>query len=278
MSSGSEPGCEKAHFGTPGSDGAKTFPDPGRHRVTVPRVPADPHVFVAAQSSSSSTGFFGLALWQTIAGGLLLIVLEETTRRWVGPAVARRIKAHRERVPSKLLLAFLTHIEVIGQQIAAHPAPEDIPALIRNDVLQPICTFIPTEAAEQIKVVWFRPESDGSLVAHAQVGYTDPQAKLIRLAPGAGIAGRAFKTEKLAAIPDTTKEPAYAPIDGLEDNGDLLCVPIIRLGNPTGVLSVLSTRPNSFKPAYRQYLTALAAMIAAAEALEEHSRSKQTQP
>lgn len=237
------------------------------------------NVYLAAGGAGRDGGgddFFGLSLWQGIVGGIILVLVEEAVRRWAIPAVERHLKARREHAPAKLLLGFLTHVEAIGHQMAAHPAPDEIPTLIRNDVLEPIRNFIPTEAAEQIKVVWFRPEGDDTLVAHAQVGYTDHEASRIRLPGRTGIAWRAFKEQKAVAIPDTLTEKNFVPIDGVDDQGSLLCVPIERSGKPTGVLSVLSTRRNAFKPAYRKYLQALAAMIAAAEALEEHSRSKQT--
>ncbi len=216
----------------------------------------------------SDGGVFGLGLWQSIIGGIFLLLLAALFRRFAGSRLWRLIGSWRRGEPA-LHLSFFKHIEAIGQRMAIPPTAPRVARLAHEGVLEPIRAFLPTEGGEVIKVVWFVPEENGDLCAREQVGYDDHEQSLICLPRGTGVAGSAFDDNRIVEIPDTHKDASFVPIKGVRDHGALICLPVVRKGHPTGVLSVLSTRPNAFKPHYRPYLQCLAAMLGAIESFQE---------
>lgn len=172
----------------------------------------------------------------------------------------------------ELLLTYTTHLrDVMSTFWRAHGDPPDrIRERIRRDILEPIRAFIPTLPGEEIKVVWFRPDEDGTALCMCeQVGHTPEGQAAMRLPIGAGLAGRAFTNGEFVYSADVRSDPRFAAVEKGSARGSIACAPIVRGGETTGVLSVMSTCKDAFWPSEQRYFEALAAAIAGIEILEQ---------
>lgn len=175
----------------------------------------------------------------------------------------------------KLQVAYKSHLRDVMHTFwrARNDPPERIRERIRRDILEPIRGFIPTEAGEEVKVVWFRPDDAGAhLVMYEQVGHSEEGQRNMRLPVGAGLAGRAFTEKRPVWTDELDSDPQFQRVEKSHASGSLACVPIVRGEQCTGVLSVLCTRPEAFWDPDIIYFECLAGAIAALETLEESSR------
>jgi GAF domain-containing protein len=172
----------------------------------------------------------------------------------------------------ELALAFLTHLRdgVLPAVWRLHAAPDQVRAHVRRNILEPIRGVVATMPGEQIKVVWFRPDDDrANLAMYEQVGHTPEGQAAMRLPIGSGIAGAAFTSEETIYCPDCSKDDRFRDLpEGGHRQGSIVCVPIKRRGEVTGVLSVWSTWETAFWLGDTLYFEALAAAIASLEVFE----------
>lgn len=168
-------------------------------------------------------------------------------------------------------LAYLTHLRdgVMPAVWRVHTEPGQVKEHVRRNVLEPIRGYVATIPGEQIKVVWFRPDADrANLVMYEQVGHTPEGQAAMRLPVGSGIAGQAFTSAKTVYCPDCSSDARFQTLPQGHREGSIVCVPIQRGGETTGVLSVWSTCEGAFWLAERLYFEALAAAIGSLEAFE----------
>jgi putative methionine-R-sulfoxide reductase with GAF domain len=104
---------------------------------------------------------------------------------------------------------------------------------------------------------------------YEQVGHTPEGQEAMRLPVGAGIAGAAFTSEQTVYCPDCSADDRFKELPRGHRSGSIVCVPVMRTGEVTGVLSVWSTWKDSFRLAERLYFEALAAAIASLEVFEQ---------
>lgn len=158
-------------------------------------------------------------------------------------------------------------------RVASHP--EELREHVRTNILEPIRGYVATEPGEHIKVVWFRPDEGGeALKMYLQVGHTPEGQQAMRLAIGAGAAGTAFAKGETVYCRDCATDSVFAPLPRGHNEGSIVCVPIRRAGETTGVLSVWSTWKDRFWLTERLYFEALAAAIGSLEVFEQEQRTK----
>lgn len=123
------------------------------------------------------------------------------TRRQAGKERLRRVPALEREV--EIAAAYLTHLRDVGQGLRrAHTAPaQEISDRIRHDILEPIRTFVPTQAGEQLKIAWFRPDN-GVLLIHREVGHDEDRVATVRLPLGTGIAASAYSQQSTITLGD----------------------------------------------------------------------------
>jgi GAF domain-containing protein len=218
-----------------------------------------------------------------LVAALILAAAGLCWRRWGlsswRRAWARRAFEKNAPVYVELLLIYTTHLrDVMSSFWRAHgEPPEQVRERIRRDILEPIRGFIPTLPGEKIKVVWFRPETDGRcLYMCEQVGHTPEGQELMRLPIGSGLAGRAFTTGSLVYSPDVDADDRFEAVEMGAARGSIACAPIERAREVSGVLSVMSTCKDAFWASELRYFEALAAAIAAIETLEQHHQTTDT--
>jgi GAF domain-containing protein len=120
--------------------------------------------------------------------------------------------------------------------------------------------------------VWFRPDEDRTnLVMYEQVGHTPEGQGAARLPIGSGIAGNAYTTGETIYCADCATDQRFRDLPHGHRQGSIVCAPIQRAGETTGVLSVWSTLEDAFWLTERLYFEALAAAIGSLEAFEQPS-------
>ncbi len=235
----------------------------------------------AAHQPAHHDSFWTSSVWGllliAILGAALVAASGWAIKRWGLPAAARRLEERRARRLSvglvEQLTSYLTHVRdfVMPMIWRAHESPEDLREYIRRDVLEPIRGYVPTDSGEQLKIVWFRPNSQRSrLLMYEQVGHTPEGQQAMSLPIGAGAAGQAFVREETVYEANIATSEIFHPIPQGSKGGSLACVPIKRGGEVTGVLSVLSTSKDAFRFPELLYFEALASAIGAIEVLEKN--------
>jgi hypothetical protein len=169
-------------------------------------------------------------------------------------------------------VAYMTHLRdgvLQGFWRAQQDDPSRIKERIRRQILEPIRGVIPTIPAEEIKIVWFRPDDEAqNLVMYEQVGHTPEGQAALRIPIGSGFAGKAFIDRTTLYDGNCRENPLFHDVPESKAMGSLACVPIVRGGEATGVLSVLSNCEDAFWVAELRYFEALASAIGAMEVLE----------
>jgi putative methionine-R-sulfoxide reductase with GAF domain len=123
---------------------------------------------------------------------------------------------------------------------------------------------------EQLKIAWFRRDN-GVLLIHREVGHDEDRVATVRLPLGTGIAASAYSQQSTITLGDLSGDPRFEYLPGGENEGAIICTPVLSGHEATGVLSVLSTRKDAFGALEGRYIEALAACIAAMERLEEQA-------
>ncbi len=104
---------------------------------------------------------------------------------------------------------------------------------------------------------------------YEQVGHTEEGSEALRLRIGGSIAGKAFSDAEMIYRQSCRDDPIFQRVEHSKAAGSLVCIPILRQGNATGVLSVLSSWENAFGLGQITYMEALAAAIGSLEAFEK---------
>jgi hypothetical protein len=197
-------------------------------------------------------------------------------KRLLTPRIRLYLRTRRARraapIQLEFALAYLTHLRdgVMPAVWRTNTRPGEVREHIRRHILEPIRGYVATLPGEHIKVVWFRPTDDGqALRMHEQVGHTPEGQAAMRLPIGSGIAGKAFANEETIYCPDCSTDDRFQAVPEGHRNGSIVCVPIKRAGETTGVLSVWSTWKDAFWLTDRLYFEALAAAIGSLEVFEE---------
>lgn len=147
--------------------------------------------------------------------------------------------------------------------------PGKVGERIRREILEPIRGYIPTMPGEEIKIVWFRPTPDQTeLHMYEQVGHTPEGQAAMRLPIGGGFAGMAFTSGDLVESGDLQADDRLHQVEKSKARGSIVCAPITRGTETTGVLSILSTCKDAFGLPDFLYFEALAAAIGALEVQE----------
>lgn len=170
------------------------------------------------------------------------------------------------------LVTYMAHLRDTAKAFgkAQDAAPEQVRETIRREVLEPIRAKLSTPLGEEVKIVWFRPDSDGQhLHMYEQVGHSDEGQKALRLRVGSSFAGKVYSEGETYATGDCQNDPHFQGVEKGKACGSLACIPITRGGKVTGVLSVLSTGEDAFWLSEMVYFEALAAAIGGIEPLEE---------
>jgi GAF domain-containing protein len=231
----------------------------------------------------ASTGLLSGIPHGVLVGLIIAVILgliQWPFRRFLGPSAKRKLQDRRDTrraqkfapLQLELALAFLTHLRdgVLPAVWRVHAAPDEVRAHVRRNILEPIRGVVATMPGEQIKVVWFRPDAEGAhLLMHEQVGHTPEGQAAMRLPIGSGIAGAAFTSEETVYCPDCSDDARFRDLPQGHRQGSIVCVPIKRGGDVTGVLSVWSTWENAFWLGDTLYFEALAAAIASLEVFEQ---------
>jgi GAF domain-containing protein len=240
-------------------------------------------VLPVAKIKPSSSGFLSGIPHEVLIGlvvTVLLLVIQWPFRKFVWPWGRKKFDQWRKKRSAgqnapeqlELALAFLTHLRdgVMPAVWRVHTTPAEVREHIRQNILEPIRGYVATGAGEHIKVVWFRPdEHRANLFMYEQVGHTPEGQAAMRLPIGGGIAGQAFTSGVTIYSPDCSKDARFRDLPHGHSEGSIVCVPIQRGGETTGVLSVWSTWKDAFWLAERLYFEALAAAIGSLEAFEE---------
>jgi hypothetical protein len=190
------------------------------------------------------------------------------SRGWfVTSREAVRLRQDNARLRRELLLNadYLRHIRDVGQSLArAHgESADEIAERVRRHALEPIRGYVPTEAGEQLKIVWFRPDDTGELFMFRQVGHAEDVERKLRIPAGEGVAGYALQHAETVALGDMAGDPRFTHLAGGENTGAIVCAAIIGADdNPDGVLSVHSPRNDAFGDAEVRYVEALAGCVA----------------
>lgn len=168
--------------------------------------------------------------------------------------------------------AYMVHLRDVMDTFwrAQSASPDIVRERIREHVLEPIAGTLTTGPGERVKVVWYRPDEAGqNLRMYQQVGHTPEGQAAMRLPIGGGLAGRAYATGDLVWTHDCRNDERFQDVELSRADGAIVCAPIRRAGQVTGVLSVMSNWKGVFWLPERLYFEGLAAAIAAAETLEE---------
>jgi GAF domain-containing protein len=176
-------------------------------------------------------------------------------------------------------ISYMTHLRDVGKAYgrARTDPPDEVRGRIRREVLEPIRGFMTTPPGCEIKVVWFRPDSDGRhLHMYEQVGHSDEGEQALRLQVGASAAGKAFVGGETFYSGDCEHDATFQKVDKGKASGTLVCIPIGQGDQVTGVLSVLANWVDAFWVSDISYLEALASAMGALEQLEEGGNSAGT--
>lgn len=157
-------------------------------------------------------------------------------------AYSRADASLRERVIE------LSAIEVISRHMAA---TLDIETII-NDVLAAAMSAIDAAQGSCGLLV-----DDEHFMLVAMLDQSGAQADLPALKHVSyGMARRVLRDYQPVCCGDVLDEPDYAPL--LPDTRSELCVPIMREGRPTGLLSFYDPRPHAFTEAHTRFVSTLA--------------------
>lgn len=149
----------------------------------------------------------------------------------------------------------LSAIEVITRRMSA---TLDLRTVI-NDVLAAIISTIDANVGNCALVMG---PDQFSLVAHLDVQGEPLAASFTGLISSQGVVGRTLRTRRPMIVPDTALDPDYIQIvKGMRSE---LCVPIMREGQPIGVLNFESVRPNAFNETQARFVSTLAEHVAIA--------------
>jgi len=192
-----------------------------------------------------------------IIAALLLGVLAALWRKRIFHRARRRFLDWRARrkfnavapIVTLELIAYLTHLRDVTKTSwrARTDSPDEIRGRIRREVLEPIRGIFTTPPGHEVKVVWFRPDNDGKhLKMHEQLGHTEEGQRELKLTIGASMAGKAFAEERIIESSDCANDPEFQKVEKGHARGSLICIPIWRGTEVTGVLSVLATWPEAF--------------------------------
>lgn len=99
----------------------------------------------------------------------------------------------------------------------------------------------------------------------------------LRVQPTKGIVGRSFRLGEPVMVNDVTRDPDYIELEGLSETRSELAVPLLRRGEPIGVLDVESRQVNAFNNEDMITLQVLAEQVAVAvENARLYERLKQS--
>lgn len=120
-----------------------------------------------------------------------------------------------------------------------------------QSLLQQLAGAVASLLGTDLAVVWTTDPVEQVLVSSAWIGFDDDYIGPMRVAYGAGSAGRAVVERRIVLIEDVTSDPDYAPwVGGAVEHGvrAVLSVPMLTLaGAPMGALSSYyrtATRPD----------------------------------
>lgn len=228
-------------------------------------------------------GQIGVGLLITVLGTALLWLLGKAWKRW-GLSWWRERRERRQYETAapfivQGLLSYMTHLRDGVMETfwrARDDPPEKVRERVRRQIMEPVRGFLSTLPGEEVKIVWFRPTADGkSLVMYEQVGHSPEGQTKMRLPIGSGLAGKAFVDGEWVYSPNCEIDERFQNVEKGKAQGSIACAPIVRAGQVTGVLSVMSTCQDAFWLSERRYFEALAAAIAAIETLEVRSKPKE---
>ncbi len=112
--------------------------------------------------------------------------------------------------------------------------------------------------------IYLFDSSNGALVLAATQGLRDDAVGQVRINPGEGITGRAFKQERIVAVSDVTRDGRniYIPMTGEDEYRSLLSVPLKFHDELIGVMNVQTRQPRIFGKHERRLLKTVAQQVA----------------
>lgn len=149
--------------------------------------------------------------------------------------------------------AQLEAINAIARQTTAVTEPEQLLAKVCSAILEAF-------PVDHVAVLLKEGER---LVLRAHQGKLTPRLQLGEELPGgAGLCGRALTTGKVVMENDVTQVAGY--IAGFVETRSEICLPLVSFGQPVGLLTVESARPNAFESGDVGPLESVADICAAA--------------
>ncbi|MHB9029386.1 MAG: GAF domain-containing protein, partial [Candidatus Latescibacterota bacterium] len=111
--------------------------------------------------------------------------------------------------------------------------------------------------------IYLLDQPEGSLVLAATQGLRDDAVGRVRINPGEGITGRAFKQVRIVAVSDVTRDSRniYIPLTGEDEYRSLLSVPLKFHEELIGVINVQTREPRLFGKHERRLLKTVAHQV-----------------
>jgi PAS domain S-box-containing protein len=171
-------------------------------------------------------------------------LLRDDAGRLIGSTSIGEDVTERNRATRRLLLQVQ-----VARALAGSPS---------MDVARPLVLEHLTRALACWVGVFWRPEPDGTALTVDGIFLTDPEdgaefaaaVRDLRLSPGQGLAGRAWRTKQPAWIPDLADDPPIPPLPPTEIDGPrgTLAFPILSGGEVLLVLQLSSDDPTAPDP------------------------------
>ena len=168
-------------------------------------------------------------------------LLRDDSGRLIGSTSIGEDVTERNRATRRLLLQVQ-----VARALAGSPS---------MDIARPLVLEHLTRALACWLGVFWRPEADGTALRVDGVFVTDPEdgaefaaaVRDLRLAPGEGLAGRAWRTRQPAWIPDLADDPPFPalPPNELDGPRGTLAFPILSDGEVTLVVQLSSDDPTA---------------------------------
>lgn len=167
----------------------------------------------------------------------------------------------------------------IGELTALYTGASDLNALLKN-----IVDLTASYMEAGVCSVYLYDEDAQVLTLQATRGLRPDSVGRVRLKPGEGLAGTAFKELRPVNVGDAARHPGFLPVAGIgeEKFRSFLAVPILRGQNRIGVMTLQSEQKNYFSAddvnAFRAITSQLATTIEMAKLLISLDRQRPEAP
>jgi len=132
-----------------------------------------------------------------------------------------------------------------------------------GEILQRVVSITARIMKVDVCSIYLLEPSEDVLILAATRGLRDDAIGKVRITPGEGITGRAFKQERIVAVSDVTRDRRnmYIPITGEDEYRSLLSVPLKFHDEFIGVINVQTRAPRMFNNHERRLLKTIAHQI-----------------